>query len=274
MAKRIQRSVGELIAPRVVAYIRVKTRHRSYMPPAIKVKSSDTAIRKDREEAAYRVIVRFGERLPDFRLLCFFDDEDWPVLRGRGMAANRGAYFSNPPWVDTPPYIRGCALVEGQPAFDNLIYLHGSTCADKVGLTMTFAHELQHFVQHGTSRLLWAVNTLAYATLRDLEMPDFKALALRTCDIPFEREARMIAKRVAEDLLGKDRVHKHIEAKIAERVTEQDAVDWDCIRGLDVTAPYDLASETQRFFPRLKTCRLELERELRRRQTDTDFRTI
>jgi hypothetical protein len=244
------------------------------MLPTVRVKSSDDAVRRDREEAAHSVISRFGNRLPNLPLLCFFDEEDWPVLRGPGMAANRGAYFSSPSWADTPAYIRGCALIEGQPAFDNLIYLHGTTCADEVGLTMTFAHELQHFVQHGTSRLSWAVNTLAYATLRDLEMSDFRALALRTCDIPFEREARMVAKRVAEDLLGKDRVHKHIEAKIAERVTEQDAVDWDCIRGLDVTAPYDLASETQRFFPRLKTCRLGLERELRRRQTDADFRNI
>jgi hypothetical protein len=32
----------------------------------------------------------------------------------------------------------------------------------------------------------------------------------------------------------------------------QDAADWKCIRGLDVSAPYDLAAATKAFFPRLK----------------------
>lgn len=106
-------------------------------------------------------------------------------------------------------------------------------------------------------------------------MSSFKALGLRACDIPHEREARIVTKRAAEDLLGAEAVRQHVEAKMAERVTEQDAVDWDCIQGLDVHAPYDLIGETLRFFPMLRGCRLELERALRVLQfDDVAFRQI
>src|SRR6266700_869414 len=160
------------------------------MPPTVKVKSGDDAIKKQREEAAQHVIAHFGNRLPDFRLLCFFDDEDWPALRGPGMAANRGVYIRK----DSSPaeWQEACTFVDGLPDFDNFIYLHGSTCSSAVGLTMTFAHELQHFVQYAAEPKAFAENTLAYVTLRNLSRSDFEALGLRSCDIPHEREARII----------------------------------------------------------------------------------
>lgn len=245
------------------------------MPPTVAVKTSDTVIGIQRQEAAQRVIAHFGDSLPDLRLLCFFDDEDWLALRGYGMAANRGGYFSDPFWRNMPHYIRDRALVDGHIAFDELIYLHGSTCSGEVSLTMTFAHELQHFVQHSTMPSLWAANTVASTTLRGLAMSEFQALGLRTCEIPIEREARIVAKRVAVDLLGTDSVNEHIESKIAERITAQDAADWDCIRGLAVHAPYDLADETKHFFPRLAGHRSELERALGSLQThDVAFRSV
>ena len=73
----------------------------------------------------------------------------------------------------------------GMGIFDELIYLHGSTCASEVGLTMTFAHELQHFVQHGNMLTLWAANTL----IPQLPKSVINALGLRWCDIPHECEA-------------------------------------------------------------------------------------
>lgn len=122
------------------------------MPPTVKVKSSDEATRLNREEAAQRVVGYFGNRLPDLPLLCFFDDEDWPEYKGPGMAANRGIYFHDPPWMNAPDYVRECVFTDGLP-FTNLIYLHGSACAGTMGLTMTFAHELQHFVQHSARNM-------------------------------------------------------------------------------------------------------------------------
>ena len=47
----------------------------------------------------------------------------------------------------------------GTRVIDDLVYLYGSTCADEVGLTMTLAHKLQHAIQHGKERNVWAVNS-------------------------------------------------------------------------------------------------------------------
>ena len=232
-------------------------------------KSADDAAKAQRESAARNVIASF-EALPDRRLLCFFDDEDWPLLRGRGMAANRGAYFHSPRWASTPYYVHGHAVPDGRPAFEELIYLHGTTCSNDVSLIMTFAHEMQHFVQHSNALLLWAANTLAYAMLRNLGPDELTALGLRACDIPFECEARIVAKRVAEKLFGQDFVRRHIEAKAAEHVTEQDATDWNCIRDLFSSTQYDLASETRRFFPKLHRHNSELEKALRALQRDDE----
>jgi hypothetical protein len=237
------------------------------MPVTVTVKSADGAIRKWREQTAQRAIAHFGNRLPGFRLLCFLDDKDWPALRGPGMAANRGAFIKK----GSHEWQEACTFVDGLPGFDNLIYLHGSTCSNEVGLTMTLAHELQHFVQYGTVPKLLAENELAYVTLRDLEQPDFEALGLRACDIPHEREARIVAKRAAEDLFGVAVVRRYIDAKVAEVVTQQDAADWECIQGLVTSAAYDLAAETKAFFPRLERCRSALERE---QVNNLDFRDI
>jgi hypothetical protein len=70
-------------------------------------------------------------------------------------------------------------------------------------------------------------------------------------------------------------VLKHIDGKIAERLTESDAADWECIRGLSASAPFDLANETRLFFPRLRNYRAQLESALRHFQSgDPDFADI
>lgn len=219
------------------------------------------------------MVMTFGNRLPELRLLCFFDDQDWPALRGPGMAANRGIYIRK---ASSPEeWYEACAFVDGLQDFDNFIYLHGSTCSNDIGLTMTFAHELQHFVQYGFTPKLWAENTLAYVTLRNLEPAHFEALGLRSCDIPHEREARIVAKRVAEALFGVEPVRQYIDTKRTEFITAQDATDWDCIRDLVASTPYHLEAETELFFPRLRGCRLELQCALRSLQaSDPDFNDI
>jgi hypothetical protein len=112
---------------------------------------------------------------------------------------------------------------------------------------MTLAHELQHFIQHADHTRLWAANSL----IPNLHNMVMAALCLRWCDIPHEREARIVSKRTAEDLFGPDAVSQHIDARLANPVTEQDGIDWQCIRELSASSPYDLANETKLFFPRL-----------------------
>src|SRR6202020_1026015 len=132
-------------------------------------------------------------------------------------------------------------FVDGAPVFDDFVYLHGATCAGDIALTMTLAHELQHFTQHADHTRLWAANSL----VPNLHKTAIAALGLRWCDVPHEREARIVSKRTAEDLFGPDAVLRHIDARIANPVTEQDGIDWKCIRELSASSPYDLAHETR-----------------------------
>jgi hypothetical protein len=242
------------------------------MRATVVVKAPDSATREQREEAARRVLARFERRLPDIPVLCFFDDEDWQTLRGPGMAANRGVYFRKRDVLfrELPAYVHECTT----DGFEDFIYLHGSTCSKDVALAMTFAHELQHFGQHGQVRPLWAANTLAFQTLLHMGRRDFESLGIRACDIPHEREARIVAKQVAEHLFGSLAVGQHIAAKMKENVTDQDAADWSCIQDIVTAAPYDLAAETNLFFPRLESCRAGLQRVLGQLQSDPDFEDL
>jgi hypothetical protein len=248
------------------------------MPIEVFVKATDITARALRRVMAERVIGSFVPALPDRRLLCFFDDEDCLNIKEEAGKANRGLYApvrkGNPLWAELPPdvlsHIGRGDVTEGStfqvrpmPAFDHLVYLHGSTCVNEVGMAMTLAHELQHFVQHESALRLWAANTVAIHTLTHvLTKPEIESLRLRQCDIPIEQEARIVSKRIAQGLFREDVVRGYIDARIDDHVTDQDAADWECVRDLDASARYDLASETAAFFTKLKYYTRQLERSL------------
>ena len=71
-------------------------------------------------------------------------------------------------------------------------------------MTMTFADELQHFVQYGFTRRLWAEGGLISRLPKEvIEMEE-----LNWPDIPHEREARIVAKRVGVKLRGAEEVNR------------------------------------------------------------------
>jgi hypothetical protein len=230
------------------------------MPLTLTVKSTDVAAKRQREVTAHCVVDCLGHELPDRRLLCFLDDEEWQSFKDKKGIANRGFYSpvtaTDRLWRGAPAYIREIVFTDGL-GFDDFIYLHGSTCSSELGLTMTLAHELQHFFQHNEQAQLWAANNLIPNLAKTVS-----SLGLR-CDIPREREARIVSKRAAEQIYGVELVRQYISGKIVEHVTEGDAADWECIRGLATSIPYDLARETKLFFRRLKHYRSELEQILR-----------
>jgi hypothetical protein len=261
------------------------------MPLEIVVKAKDPSAYAERKALAERVVATSAAPLPNSRLLCFFDDEDCLGVKDKAGRANRGFYATvrkgNPLWTDLPTEVTSYVLYGGRPvdsipltspmpAFDHLVYLHGSTCSNEVGLTMTFAHELQHFLQHERALRLWAENTVAIHTLKHaLNKANIESLGIRWCDIPIEREARIVARRTAEGLFRVDRVRQYIDTKADERVTEQDAADWKCIRDLDILVPYDLAAETKLFFQRLKGYRRQIERSIQYLgRDDPDFTDV
>jgi hypothetical protein len=245
------------------------------MPLTLIIRSAGEDVRKHHEALAQRVVASLGLQSPARRLLVLLDDEDWQAFKAENGIANRGFYArirpGHPHWRIAPRYILDSVFVGGAPAYDDFVYLHGTTCADDIALTMTLAHELQHFIQHADKTPLWAANGL----VPNLDKTAIAALGLRWCDIPHEREARIVSKRIAEDLFGPDAVRQHVDARIASPVTEQDGIDWKCIRELAVSTPYDLAHETKLFFPRLKDYSGQLQAALAHFQaSDPDFADV
>jgi hypothetical protein len=249
------------------------------MPVALKVKAEDDAVKTQREILAQRVITCFGPSLPDSRMLCFLDDESPSTLRGERGPANRGLYgpiHDNTPLPEWPEYVTNCIYFDDgfsliRPrVIDDLIYLYGGTCIDEVGLTMTLAHELQHSIQHCNVRKLWAVNGL----VTNLKRETIAALKLKWADIPIEAEARIVSKRVAEYLFGKELVSQYIDRKISERITEDDVADWQFVRMLRPSSTVDLVGNTQLLFERLRNYRAEVEELLQEKKENPDFSHI
>jgi|HubBroStandDraft_6_1064221.scaffolds.fasta_scaffold00205_50 hypothetical protein len=242
------------------------------MQPNITVVSNDVDAARRRDALAWRVVAHFGPSLPESTLLCLFDGTDWHALRNERGEANRGFYAWAKPFTedecwDWPQHLRlrifaddpesGCK----KSAFDNLIYLHDSTSRTDTGLVMTFAHELQHFVQHNREPKLWAESSV----VTNLTKEDIRALNLNSFHIPIEREARAVSKLVAEELCGAEAVRRYINGKIEENVNPDDVEDWKFVRGLNASVPYDLKCETRLLFQRLKRFRPQLDEALRLR---------
>jgi hypothetical protein len=230
------------------------------MPVSLITKSDNPAVKA----AAQRVLAYFGDSLARSAVLCFLDDVDWRRFKIEIGAANRGVFtvvrkntFDGDFY---PPYFKNSILVGGKHLFDYAIYLHGSTCANEVGLTMTLAHELQHAIQHASIRQLWAANTL----VNELDRTVIDATKLEWKDIPIEREARIVSKRAALQLHSEKPVEQYIDANIAANITPADVADWRFIRTLTSASSVDLVCETHLLFQRLKGYRPKLESALQR----------
>jgi len=245
------------------------------MAVRVEVKAQHDPVMKEcRELAAQRVLQEFASELPGLKLLAFFDDEDPHDLKRDLGLANRG--FDGPIKAEKGWPLRMAEIIfefvdEVPPwrtkrVFDHGIYLYGSTCTDETALTMTFAHELQHFVQYGFKQKLWAEGRLIRRSKGVIDV-----LGLRWQDIPHEREARIVAKRVGMRICGADAVNQYIHRRIRENITAEDVEDWRFSQDLDPSIPYDLPTETKRIFQRLKPYRQALEDTLQQMK-DSDFR--
>jgi len=235
-----------------------------------------STVTKHREAAAQRVIDAYGDKLPEARLLCFFDDQDWPKFKSN--EATRGLYWrvNDALFECAPEYLTeqlqtvrpGGLLVN---AFDHLVYVHNSACSDDRGLTLTFAHELQHFRQNVNTPLLWAVSSLIpqlkKETLAELGWRDW-------ADVPHEREARIVGKRVALEIMGFATVQEFIASRIPHAVNDIDRRDWEFMHGIHSTDSYDLAAGVRAAFQRLRPYRKELEELLFEKQDDPTFPAV
>jgi hypothetical protein len=247
------------------------------MPIKIEVTHSAPATKSNQLEVAECVRDEFTD-LPPERLLIFLDNEDAECFREKWGPMNRGFFTSLNGGVlltlgipldkwperitrhflardpETGKYILDPETGGIKFVYDQVIYLYGTTCDDSVGRVMTLAHELQHFVQYGFHR--------------ELHKKNFEFLRrLPAYEIPIEKEARIIAKRIAEKekLCGTEQVANYIARKISDaddhinsgansvgaleeneiKQWQDEAKDWRFIQELDSSIPYDLATETE-----------------------------
>jgi hypothetical protein len=188
--------------------------------------------------------------LPPKRLCRYFATSDDKYLRARNGEHYRGFLVPYSSRQSLPIYLLKCFFDESKSdapfdetvAFDYLIYIRDSTCRDdQVGFVTTYAHELQHFVQHGFTPSLSSVNSVVYQNLKRLE-PN----AIAT-DIPHEREANIVSKRVAETVCGIDVVRAYAERQVMlmERAGASDErARWVFFRDIPSSTTYDLVQET------------------------------
>jgi hypothetical protein len=130
---------------------------------------------------------------------------------------------------------------EQMVAFDNLIFIRDSTCLDPTGFVTTYAHKLQHFLQHGHTPRLAVVNSDLY-----FNMKRFAPSSMVT-DVPNEREANIVSKRVAEAICGTAAVRAFAEERIGfmETVNEPDQRErWIFFRDVPASTEYDFLAET------------------------------
>lgn len=104
---------------------------------------------------------------------------------------------------------------------------------------MTFAHELQHSYQFDRTPSLWVDNDRLKCHR-----------VLKLYEIPAEREARVVAKRIAEELCGVHVVREYISQKIIDgqekkAIGEDEVLDWQWIKEWDSAKQYCLQSETK-----------------------------
>ena len=241
------------------------------MPVAIQVKTHDAAVKAERSDSAKHVLSRPAFEPPlNLRLLAFFDDEDAECFRDKYGPENRGLFFptadaGGTPWSrsglerdkcpkylvdllfppDICPSLNSCD--HEISSFDGLIYLYGSTCINPTALVMTFAHELQHCYQFDHTRGLWCDN-------ERLKLHR----TLKLYEIPAERDAKVVAKRVAEELCGVDVVREYIRQKIIDgrqkrAIYEDEVRDWRWIEKWDSANLYCLQSETKTAVQKMKS---------------------
>jgi hypothetical protein len=215
---------------------------------------------------ANRVIDRLSKRLPDLRLLVCLDAVDAEGLvpdrdmRGFFQPVDRHYYRSRiwPTYLATKLKTINRSGFEATYNYDCIVYLPNRTCEREDSLTMTLAHELIHFIQFGSDWRIWAWNTV----IANLNRETIREMQLTWKDIPIEWEARLFAKRIAEELVGSGRTAEYIEFRITENVTERDVADWKFVKALNPHNASNTGEMTKALFNRLADIRSELERTL------------
>ena len=240
------------------------------MTPTVFVKTDDP-LRSEKSKLAARVLSEMPQPFPDESLLCFLDDQDWAPFKAGKNSANRGLYRATQGggYHEWPPYLLNMLFGSPQCRFEHVLYLHNSTCRDEIGLSVTLAHELQHFRQYCESRGLSDAGRLLMDFIKAVSVETTDALFLtKWSDVPHEREARIVSKKIAVSIFSPDSVRAFFDRSISCAVDEADRLDLEYVQSIKPSDyPFDLRSETRLVYSRLVPYRSTLERLIREDRT-------
>jgi hypothetical protein len=165
-----------------------------------------------------------------------------------------GSYFRGvrfPTWAtdEVSSHVRDRYLPSGTTKYESLIYIRDTTCLDPAGCVVTYAHELQHILQHERFPKLMQPNSILRARLKDF------VKTATEIDIPIEVDANIVSKRVAERLCGVESVRRFAEEQV-HFMEKEGAVDqivrWKFFRDTPSSNPYDYVEETLKLVQKYK----------------------
>jgi hypothetical protein len=190
----------------------------------------------------WQVLERFRP-LPPYRVLCYCDIGSlWWCSSSR-----RGVFLTDlerrQAKGEFPSHLKDRIYDADGRILDALIHIPGSTCCAKepVLYVVALAHELQHFVQWAGAPTMFEPKSKLMDKLRE-GGPD-----ATDWDIPAERDATIVSKRVAYEVCGRDAVAEFVEAEIAKG---DDKPYWEFFRAAPLDRPYDWAEETAKLLAR------------------------
>jgi hypothetical protein len=182
-------------------------------------------VRKGWEELCREVLKHFN--LPDNRLLCGLDDEQSKWFKSIGYRDARGVHCPTQGSGLWPDFLETRRYENAAAAFDSLVYIPVVPPTDAPFVfDVTFAHELQHFVQCWTETRTWLANNFFYKNLSTMDpsIPSYE-----TWRVPTERDAMIKSKQVAVLLFGWEAVQRELHSLTAN---ENAGEEWKYLQGL------------------------------------------
>jgi len=137
------------------------------------------------------------------------------------------------------------ARCDDEGPVDSLIYVRlVPPTDDALIFVVTFAHELQHFVQAWQSPKIYAAGGFLSENLPSL---DSGAKAFETWRVPIELDAMIRSKRVAEAKFGKAFVAARVHSLIADGTSIPEIEERRYFDTLAAATVYDWQNETRHF---------------------------
>ncbi len=219
------------------------TFHKAVLP-SVSLEFKSPRLRTRLRNLCDKTLKQF-RNFPSGRLLCYFDDENpqWLQKQFGEFAGIHVPIIGSGIW---PQYVEThfWDYSSEELAFDNLIYIPDTKYArDKVAFVIVFAHELQHFVQSARSKNVARANILLFQNLARWN----PSTNLRPWGLPQNREAMIVAKKVAEAVCGKASVKQFVEAQIVDgqKTNNFSKIElWKWASTISPSTSYDFRKET------------------------------